>query len=104
MTLLVDSFLFKCLLTRRQIMTTVNLAFYEKKDWEYFLSIVDDRESLHDTWEDWFKSFVAGKMNLIAQGFYVNEILIDVRELIEYCYTHNLKNNSAARAQFVATK
>ena len=52
-------------------MKTVNLAFYQKKDWEYFLSIVDDRNSLHDTWDDWFKSYINAKMNLIAQGFYV---------------------------------
>ena len=85
-------------------MKTVNLAFYQKKDWEYFLSIVDDRNSLHDTWDDWFKSYINAKMNLIAQGFYVKEVLVNIRELIDYCNTQNLKNNGEARAQYVATK
>ena len=85
-------------------MTTLNLAFYEKKDWEYFLSIVDDRDDLHDEWEDWFSNYLKFKMNLIADGFLVEEIHINIRELMEYCAKNNLKNDGKARSQFVALK
>ena len=34
----------------------VNLAFYKKKDWKKFLSMIDDRDSMFDTWDEWHKS------------------------------------------------
>jgi len=85
-------------------MITLNLAFYEKKDWEYFLSVADDRENLEDEWEDWFKSYLMGKMSLMADGFKIREITINVRELLEYCAKNNLKNDGKTRSQFVALK
>ena len=85
-------------------MTTLNLAFYEKKDWAYFLSVADDRESLEDEWEDWFKNYLKFKLDLIAIGFTVKDINVDIRELLEYCAKNNLKNDGNARSQFVALK
>lgn len=85
-------------------MNTVNLAFYDKKDWEYFLSIADDREDLHDNWEDWYKSFQLARLSLISQGFSIRAVHINIRELMSYCSEYNLKNNGKTRSQFVATK
>ncbi|MEI8087329.1 MAG: hypothetical protein WCG93_14060 [Paludibacter sp.] len=85
-------------------MTTLNLAYYEKKDWAYFLSVADDRETLEDEWEDWLKNFLKFKIRLVADGYVVKDITVNIRELMEYCAKNNLKNDGKTRAQFVAQK
>ncbi len=71
----------------------INLAYYKKKDWFRFLKMIDDRESMFDTWKEWNKSFSKTEQGLISQGFVVNEIIVDLEELKKYCNTHGLKND-----------
>lgn len=49
-------------------MNKVNIVFYEKKDYDYFHNIIDDRENLHDTWEEWYKAFMKLKRTLVSHG------------------------------------
>lgn len=44
-----------------------NIAYYNEKDWERFLESIDDRDSMHDTWEDWHKAYLKTKKELISQ-------------------------------------
>jgi hypothetical protein len=83
---------------------TVNIAYYEKKDWEYFLSIISDKENMHDSWDDWYKDFIKLKTNLVSNGFLVRDITININELIEYCNERNIKIDGKARSQYVQTK
>jgi len=85
-------------------MNRVNLAYYEKEDYDYFLSIIDDRENLHDTWEEWYKAFTKLKRTLISHGLNVKEVKIDLNELVAYCKENNVKNDGKARSQFVSLK
>lgn len=82
----------------------VNVAYYEKQDWDYFLSTVEDRESMHDSWDDWFKAYSKLKSQLITEGFLVKEVSININELIDYCIDRKIKNDGKARSQFVQTK
>ena len=86
------------------MISTVNLAYYEKKDWDYFLSIIDDREVMPDEWDDWFKKYSNLKSFMILEGFFIKEVIIDVNELIDYCVERNIKIDGKARAQFVQLK
>ena len=56
----------------------VNLAYYRKKDWRKFLEMIDDRDSIHDTWKEWHKSYLKVKRDLISQGFAVNDFVVDL--------------------------
>jgi hypothetical protein len=85
-------------------MTRANLAYYKEKDWKRFIELADDRESLHDNWKDWHKSFLKVKKDLISQGFDVVDIVIDLDELIIFCKIRGIKNNGKARSQFVQNK
>ncbi|MDO9037797.1 MAG: hypothetical protein Q7U59_05550 [Lutibacter sp.] len=86
-------------------MTKVNLAYYKESDWKRFIALAeDDRESLHDNWKDWHKSFLKVKKGLISKGFKVVEIVIDLDELEIFCKIRGIKNNGKARSQFVQTK
>ncbi|MDD3721882.1 MAG: hypothetical protein PHW92_05240 [Lutibacter sp.] len=86
-------------------MTRVRLAYYREKDWKRFIDLADDdRESLHDNWKDWHKSFLKVKKSLISQGFGVVDIEIDLDELMAFCKIRGIKNDGKARSQFVQTK
>ena len=85
-------------------MTEIKLAYYRKKDWKRFLRIIDDRERMHDTWNEWHKAFLKLKKYLNTQGFEVTDVEINLNELINYCKINEIKNNGEARSQFVQTK
>jgi hypothetical protein len=38
-------------------MRKINLAYYKKEDWDRFLTTIDDRDSMHKTWEEWHLAF-----------------------------------------------
>ena len=80
----------------------VNLAYYRKKDWKKLLSIIDDRDSMHDTWEEWNKSYLEAKRSLTSKGMIVNDYVVDLNKLKEYCTSRGLKINGKARSQFVS--
>ena len=82
----------------------INLAYYNQKDWKRFLELIDDRDSMFDTWEDWYKTYKKTKKKLITHGYKVNDIIIDIDELIMYCKLSGLKNNGTTRSKFVSEK
>ncbi|MEO5947321.1 MAG: hypothetical protein ABIP79_10940 [Chitinophagaceae bacterium] len=79
----------------------INIAYYRKEDWKRFVESVDDKESLHDTWEDWHLSFIKAKINLSIYDYIIKEVIIDVDKLKDYCRKKGLKNTSSTRAQYV---
>lgn len=82
-------------------MIGVKLAYYHKKDWNQLLKIVDDRESMHDSWDAWHKDFLKMKNALTLKGLEVIEVEIDLDELNNYCKLRGIKNDGKARSQFV---
>ncbi len=80
----------------------VNLAYYRKKDWMKFLEMIDDRESMHDSWKEWHKSYLKTKRGLASQGLVVNDFVVDLKELRKYCSNRGLKIDGKARSQFVS--
>jgi len=82
----------------------VGIAYYERKDWDLFLSVIDDREEVEDTWEEWYKGFRKAKMDLISRGLNVKEVNINVNDLIDYCLERKIKNNGKTRSQYAAEK
>jgi hypothetical protein len=82
----------------------VNLAYYRKKDWRKLLEMIDDRDSMHDTWKEWHKSYLKVKRDLISQGFAVNDFVVDLNELKKYCADMGMKIDGNARSRFVSNK
>jgi len=83
---------------------TINIAFYNKKDWNHFLESIDDKDDMHDSWEEWYHEYQHIKNGLILLGFYVNDIVVDIDELINYCTKSGIKNDGKARSQFVLNR
>ena len=82
----------------------VGLACYQKKDWGKFLELIDDKESMHDTWKEWNKAYLRAKENLTSLGLTVKDCVIDLVELETYCKLKGIKNNGKARSLFVSDK
>jgi len=85
-------------------MIGVKLAYYRKEDWDRFIDMIDDRESMHDTWNDWDIAFKKAKKHLISQGFEVLDVIVDLNELSNYCFVKGLRNDGYARSKFVQSK
>ena len=80
----------------------LNLAYYRNKDWRKLLELIDDRESMHDTWKEWNASYLKTKRELTAKGFIVNDFIVDLKELKKYCLAKGLKIDGKARSEFVS--
>ena len=85
-------------------MNEINLAYYEKKDWKRFLEVIDDKESMHNTWKEWNKAYLKLKKKLTSQGFVVKDVIVNIDDLIVYCKIRGIKNNGKSRSQFVSKK
>lgn len=85
-------------------MYVLKFAYYRKEDWNRFLNMIDDRESMHDTWEEWHKAFEKSKKESIKQGFEVEVVSVDLDELAYYCLSRRIANDGKARSQFVLDK
>jgi len=80
----------------------ISIAWYNKKDWLRLLEIIDDKESMPETWEEWHSSYLKVKMELISHGISVNDFVVDIDDLISYCVRLGIKNDGKARSQFVS--
>ena len=78
------------------------MAFYQPEDWNRLRSIVDDKEVFHDAWEQWHKQYLTTKKQLQSEGLKVNEVVVDIDELIRFCFLKGIKNTGQARSLFVA--
>jgi hypothetical protein len=86
------------------MITSLNMAYYREEDWERFLESIDDRDKVHDTWEEWHDEYLKAKTNIVLQGLKVTDWIVDIDELQAYCKDRGFKNTGEARAQFVGTK
>ena len=66
--------------------------------------MIDDRESMFDTWKEWHNSYLRTKKELSSNGLKVNHVQVDLNELGQYCRENGLKNNGRTRSQFVSHK
>ena len=81
-----------------------NLAFYRRKDWKKFLSMIDDRETMFDTWAEWHETYLRTKNELSSMGLKVNKVKVNLNELDHFCRKNGLKNNGETRSRFVSGK
>lgn len=82
----------------------INIAYYRKEDWDRFLDSIDDRSSMHDTWEEWHEAFLKTKAGLVSQGFVIKDFVVDIDKLKRYCIKKRIKNDGKARSRFVSNR
>lgn len=82
-------------------MIDIKMAYYRKKDWNRFIRIIDDPESMHDSWEEWLESVENAKREFKKMGMEMTYVTIDLDELAIWCRKQGLRNDGNARARFV---
>ena len=82
-------------------MIVVKLGYYRKEDWQKFITIIDDKESMHSSWYEWHESYSKSKKELEKQGLTVIKTVIDLDKLFNYCSERKLKNVGSVRSQFI---
>ncbi len=80
----------------------IKLAYYRKSDWEKLMRSIVDRDSMHDTWEEWNREYKRAKKGLRDQGFVVHDMVIEIDALKQYCLERGLKNNGGTRSHYAS--
>src|SRR5215470_11322711 len=86
-----------------RFMTNIGIAYYTPEEYAKLLLTADDASELEDTWEEWYQNMQNTRNNLAALGIVCREVPIQIEALQKYCQEHNLKNNGAARSEYVTT-
>jgi len=79
-------------------MIGIKLAYYRESDWNRFVKMIEDRESMHHSWEGCHNDFLKTKRNLVLKGFEVVDVVVDLDKLKEYCTMKRIKNYDRARS------
>ena len=86
----------------KNMIPEIKLAYYRKSDWEKLMKSIVDRDSMHDTWEEWNQEYNRAKKGLKDQGFVVHDITINIDALNQHCLERGLKNDGGTRSKYVS--
>jgi hypothetical protein len=80
----------------------LNIAFYDKNDWDELMNIITDKHTMNDTWDEWFLNVEKTEKSLALQGFKTKLVKVDLRQLELFCAQQNITIDGKARAKFVS--
>ena len=80
----------------------VGFAWFDRQQWHRLTEVVDDRNELDDTFEQWERSALDALRTLERQGQRAEKIHIDVDVLVSWCKGKGLLVNGASRSQYVS--
>jgi hypothetical protein len=79
----------------------VGFAWFTREQWQRLTEVVDDRNELDDTFEQWERNALAALYKLESQGHSVRKVMVDVETLVAWCRGRGRSIDSAARADYV---
>ncbi len=79
----------------------IGVATYKKDQYKDLLRFSEDKDGLHDTWEEWFDSKERFKSEMKQKGVIVEDVEVDVFNMLDHCRKKNIPFNGAARAEYV---
>lgn len=77
-------------------------AWYSEQEWEKLKSVVDDPDTLDDTYSDWRKQANSAIAEIRNTGQEITKISIKIDELLAWCAERGLKPDSEARSGYAA--
>ena len=80
----------------------VGFAWFDRQQWHRLTEVVDDRNELDDTFEQWERSALDALRTLERQGQRAEKVHIDVDALVSWCKGKGLPVNGASRSQYVS--
>ena len=80
----------------------VGFAWFDRQQWHRLTEVVDDRNELDDTFEQWERSALDALRTLERHGQRAEKVHIDVNALVSWCKGKGLPVNGASRSQYVS--
>jgi len=84
--------------------TVFGVAWYSRDQWRLLQQIASDKNTLHDTYDEWLIDFNSHLQMSEQAGMQCTRIPIDVVELIKWCSEKKMPINGEARSHFTAEK
>jgi hypothetical protein len=79
----------------------IGFGWFTREQWQRLIEVVEDRNELDDTYEQWEKSAVAAMQMIERQGHKVERVYIEVEALVSWCKRKGLTVNGKSRAEYV---
>lgn len=80
----------------------VGLAWFDRKQWRRLTEVVEDRNELDATYEQWQQSALEAVRTIEGQGKKVEMVHVEVESLVSWCEEKGLPVNGKSRAEYVA--
>lgn len=80
----------------------IGVGWLDRAQWEALTKVVDDRNFLDDTFEDWERNALKALKTLEARGAHVERVPVVVSHLVTWCKRNGLPMNGASRARYVS--
>jgi hypothetical protein len=80
----------------------VGFAWFDRQQWHRLSEVVDDRNELDDTFEQWERSALEALRSLERQGQRAEKVYIDVEAFVFWCKGKGLPVNGPSRAEYVS--
>ena len=81
----------------------LGLAWFDRKQWQRLTEVVEDRNELDDTYEQWEHGAHDALRNFELQGQKVEKVHVNVEALVSWCKAKSLPVNGKSRSEYVAT-
>lgn len=79
----------------------VGFAWFTREQWQRLTEVVDDRNELDDTFEQWERNALTTLHDLESRGHSVRKVLVDVETLVAWCRVRGRRIDGTARADYV---
>lgn len=79
----------------------VGLAWFDRKQWQRLTEVVEDRNELDDTFEQWKLSALEAVRTMEREGQKVEKVHVEVESLVSWCRDRGLPVNGKSRAEYV---
>lgn len=80
----------------------VGVAWFDRKQWKRLTEVVEDRNELDDTYEQWQQGALEAVRMMERQGQKLERVHIEVQSLVAWCKDKGLPVNGKSRAEYVA--
>ena len=80
----------------------VGIAWFDRQQWHRLTEVVDDRNELDDTFEQWERSALDAVRTLERKGQRVEKVRLDADAFASWCNSKGLPVNGASRAEYVS--
>jgi hypothetical protein len=79
----------------------VGLAWFDRKQWKRLTEVVENRNELEDTYEQWEQGAFDAVRMIERQGQKVEKVHVEVQSLVSWCNERGSPVNGQSRAEYV---